>query len=568
MAAKLTRVLQKIFGIDAESDQLSQIGSMAEGSEVFTRDVDAIQALGGYLAGWPGVVVGANSPAIQDMNSLDFLTTRQLAYLFQSGVPEWSAQTEYFIGSFVSDSIGGMYHSLVNNNTAPLTDTSKWKKGTAKYEVITRDTNWVCPQGVSKVNVMLLCQSQNKLNGSNILIGVDTDGNSYVCGSNINGQLGTGNTTSVSSPVILPGGRKWNFVCSTGPTTFAISTSQDLYSWGANNQGLLGDGSVTAAISSPQLVPGGKKWKSIMSYGNSLAMAAVDEKGDAYAWGSNNNWQLGDGTNVNKSTPTLVLGGLKWRSVALGGHQSLGLAVDGSLYAWGANGSGALGTGIFLTSSSPILVLGGHKWSDFSAGQGVSCGITSNGDLYAWGANQVGQLGTGDVIPRSTPTLVLGGKKWKSCYAGSSYILAIDENNDMYGIGAQTDGVLGNNKFSGAVSSPVLVLGGKKWQKVASSGLRSVYGCTLDGDLYAWGVNPSGQLGIGSLDKKSTPTLVLGGLKWQSQQSNILNKITANVTGGETYAIRLTDQVIRFGAENLWSSSVFGVPQIVIEYPS
>lgn len=114
--AKLTRVFQKIFGSTAGVNQIAKFGSLAAGAPAFTTDPSVIQALANYLTGWYGAVIGENSPAIQDMNAICFLFARQLAYLFQAGIPEWDTQTTYFIGSLVTDGTGNVYVSLTDNN--------------------------------------------------------------------------------------------------------------------------------------------------------------------------------------------------------------------------------------------------------------------------------------------------------------------------------------------------------------------------------------------------------------------------------------------------------------------
>lgn len=125
---KITRKAQKIFGSNAGINQTGVIGSFAAGSPAYSTDPDTIQSLSNYLTGWYGVVAALNSPAIQDMNALDFLITRQLAYLFQNGIAEWNSATTYYIGSWATDSSGNAYISTVDDNTNnALTDTTKWR---------------------------------------------------------------------------------------------------------------------------------------------------------------------------------------------------------------------------------------------------------------------------------------------------------------------------------------------------------------------------------------------------------------------------------------------------------
>jgi hypothetical protein len=126
---KILRKLQKIFGAAlTPSGNIAQIGSLAAGNPSYSSDPDVIQGLSRYDNGWPQVVVGTNSPAMQDMTALDFLITRQLAYLFQAGLAEWDAATPYYTSSWATDGGTGIYHSKTNDNIGnPLSDTNNWE---------------------------------------------------------------------------------------------------------------------------------------------------------------------------------------------------------------------------------------------------------------------------------------------------------------------------------------------------------------------------------------------------------------------------------------------------------
>lgn len=125
--AKILRKLQKIFGSTAGANEIGEIGSFAAGSPAYSTDPDDIQSLSNYLQGWYGVVVGQNSPAIQDMNALDYLITRQLAYLFQAGVAEYDSGTTYYIGSLVNSG-GILYSSITDDNVGnAVTNATYWR---------------------------------------------------------------------------------------------------------------------------------------------------------------------------------------------------------------------------------------------------------------------------------------------------------------------------------------------------------------------------------------------------------------------------------------------------------
>lgn len=127
--SKIARKLAKIFGETAGAQQIGQFGSFAAGSVAYSTDPDVIQSLGNYSAGWFAAIVGSNSPAIQDVNALDYLWSYQLAYLMQAGIPEWDDDTTYYIGSIVAQvATGILYRSIqdANINNA-VTDPTFWE---------------------------------------------------------------------------------------------------------------------------------------------------------------------------------------------------------------------------------------------------------------------------------------------------------------------------------------------------------------------------------------------------------------------------------------------------------
>jgi len=118
----------KIFGgAIPPTNLMSQFGSLKNGVINYSNDPTTIQSLPAFVDGWASAVINSYYPAHQDMNSLYYLLSRQLAYFRQSGIPEWKSDIEYFINAIVSDGLGSVYKSLVNNNlNQPFTDATKW----------------------------------------------------------------------------------------------------------------------------------------------------------------------------------------------------------------------------------------------------------------------------------------------------------------------------------------------------------------------------------------------------------------------------------------------------------
>jgi hypothetical protein len=127
---KIARKHQKIFSSSAINN--GQFGSAIAGTKVTTNDLDVIQALTAFDEGWQSAILGNKRPALEEMQGLHYLTTTQLAYLFQEGLSEWDVSTTYYqYGIVKKTGTYELYGSLVNDNTGnalPIqTDDANWK---------------------------------------------------------------------------------------------------------------------------------------------------------------------------------------------------------------------------------------------------------------------------------------------------------------------------------------------------------------------------------------------------------------------------------------------------------
>ncbi len=397
---------------------------------------------------------------------------------------------------------------------------------------------FVCPAGVTRVNVI----SENLFpvtlaHGFEAVTMVDQNTNVYSWGLNSNGQLGDGSFVPKSSPVLIAGGYQFKqvSVANAGftPSGFALGVDAfgNAYAWGANLNGNLGTGNTTT-VSSPVAVVGTTKFKWVSAYGVAanglLAGYGLDLGGNVYAWGSNASGGLGDGTITDRSSPVLVVGGNTFRKVVVtsdagAGAVVFGLTAANTLYTWGRGIYGLLGDGTSLSKSSPVLVAGGYSWADViwpgGIGAEVVVGLTTSGDVYAWGLGTSMAKLTGSAAGNSSPVLVMSGKKIVKATQNTDngiarpFIVGLTADGTAYSMGSNVVGALGDGTNI-ARSSPVLVVGGYKFAQIASGGLGSVYGIDFSGNLYAWGSNINGQLGDGTVVGKSSPVLVVGGNKW------------------------------------------------------
>lgn len=126
----LTRKHQKIFSEFAPNN--GQFGSLeASGgvTGVITNDITTLQALAAYQEGFNDAVISGDAlPSLEEVNGLHKINTEQLQYLLNKGIPEWSADAEYYIGD-IQREVGGskIYQSITDNNiNNALTDTLNW----------------------------------------------------------------------------------------------------------------------------------------------------------------------------------------------------------------------------------------------------------------------------------------------------------------------------------------------------------------------------------------------------------------------------------------------------------
>jgi len=311
--------------------------------------------------------------------------------------------------------------------------------------------------------------------GGNHSLGVTSNGIAYGWGYNSSGRLGDGTTTARSSPVSVIGGiTNWSQVSASANHSLGVTSNGIAYGWGNNGYGRLGDGTTTARSSPVSVIGGITNWAQVSAGGsNSLG---VTSNGIAYAWGSNDDGQIGDGTTTNRSSPVSVIGGItNWAQVSASTFHSLGITADGIAYGWGYNGRGRLGDGTTTNRSSPVSVIGGiTNWAQVSAGNAHSLGVTSDGIAYAWGYNSIGRLGDGTETDRSSPVSVVGGiTNWSQVDAGENHSLGVTSNGIAYGWGYNGNGRLGDGTTTDR-SSPVSVIGGiTNWAQVSAGNAHS-----------------------------------------------------------------------------------------------
>jgi alpha-tubulin suppressor-like RCC1 family protein len=292
---------------------------------------------------------------------------------------------------------------------------------------------------------------------------------------------------------------------------FALGLSNgEVYGWGANGWGQLGDGSTTNHPQ-PTAVAGLEGIDAVAA--GPVTSFALRKDGTVAAWGANGEGQLGLGSNSGPETcgthpcmklPVAVPGLSQVRALAVGGSHVLALLEDGTVEAWGANNHGQLGDGTTVEKDSPVVVGAISDAVAVAAGQQFSLALLADGQVLAWGNGSVGQLGNGAMANSTTPVAVTGLGEVSAVAAGTSHALALLGNGEVRSWGGDGEGQLGDGSFglSGNSDVPVVVDDLSGVTAVAAGGNHS-FALVPGGSLEAWG-GDGGQLGDGGGHVRST----------------------------------------------------------------
>ena len=348
------------------------------------------------------------------------------------------------------------------------------------------------------------------------------DGSLYMWGGNDYGQVGIGSTDNQDKPVkVLENVKEFRFPDDRNPLCAAVTKDGSLYMWGSDSYGRLANGQLGSKQLTPYKVEFDRKDTKVAnvyfpSDGVSKNGVAITTDGELYLWGTNSYNEINSSNSMYVTVPTRLLTNVESFTVYRG--TCAAIEKSGALWLWGNNTYGIAGkisTQSVVSPEEAVHILDGVKEVHLSYENGVA--VRKNGTLWIWGYGYGQMAGEGDneqwipqqqILPEEEIT---GFYEDKDC--GSKY--ALNADGELYAWGSNAYGQLGISTNAGTSTK------NNTPAKISISGIKeftvqngTCAALTKEGKLYLWGRNQAGQLGNGSTGGYSyLPTAVLADKK-------------------------------------------------------
>ncbi|ESN90894.1 hypothetical protein HELRODRAFT_90701 [Helobdella robusta] len=343
--------------------------------------------------------------------------------------------------------------------------------------------------------------------------------------------------------------------CSTSGSAVSHESQNctDVYAWGSNNSYQLGEGSQDKV-----LVP---RLSAVFSAGvieieaGQYCTFVINKDGSMMTCGKNTFGRLGLGPssalNSNPMQQSHIQPKFKKVSSSKGtdGH-TLALSIDGTVYSWGDGNGGKLGHGDNVTVYSPKLIAGpllGKVVLCVSAGYRHSAVVTTDGELYTWGDGEHGKLGLGDVLHRNVPTLVHDVKLASQVCCGSSHTLALSQEGwVVWSFGDGANGKLGHGDVARLLKPKIIEHLRGIHMKMLAATCQSSLALTSAGKLFSWGSGSC--VGVGTEGLMLGPTII----------STLQHVCVVDISAGDSHCLAVTKEgdVYAWGTNTMFQCGI------------
>jgi alpha-tubulin suppressor-like RCC1 family protein len=329
-------------------------------------------------------------------------------------------------------------------------------------------------------------------NGSS-LCAIANGGTVSCWGPNLSGELGNGTTDPSTTPVAVAGLSGVTSVAAASESATAglgycaVANGGNVYCWGANDHGQVGNGSTTDALS-PVQVSGVANATSLVD-ANGTTCAVADPSASLWCWGANGHGQVGNGSTTDALGPVQEAGLSGVTSVRLSATGTACALAGSQLFCWGANASGQVGNGSTTDVLAPFQVPGPTTVTSFATSGTGGCAVGDGGNLWCWGSVYLagGPIGS---TPTQVTALTDATRVWvgvDTCAAEASGALSCFGLNASGGVG--TGDML-------PVDAPTAVAGVTNVVALDNA-TPSTCALTSGADLWCWGDDRFDQLGDG-----------------------------------------------------------------------
>lgn len=283
--------------------------------------------------------------------------------------------------------------------------------------------------------------------------------------------------------------------------TCAVIDSGEVYCWGANHRGQLGNGTYIE----------GSTPTAVQNIDNAIAVAsgwdhscALLQTETIMCWGGNEEGQLGNNSTIDSNLPVSVVNVSTAVSIDTSFRHTCANLSDDTVTCWGLNASSQLGNGEIENGLIPVEVEGIDSAFDVSVGRDFSCARLSDGTIRCWGGNSFGTLGNGNNSDSQTPVQVSAISTANQIDSGRFHTCTTLDDLSIRCWGANLEGRLGNGTTSTSSNTPLTVSGSHQFSMLSSGGQHS---CSIldNSSVMCWGDNDFGELGDGSLSVGGAP---------------------------------------------------------------